>query len=100
MTGIKMFSIFFQMLLSVLRRGKLYLTNVGPESFLRALEEFKIGHVVERQTGNKKKVLALKLTFQVDDRESIRMFKLMFDKSENEGVIFDPLKMFGDEQGM
>ena len=82
------------MYLSVLRRGKLYLSKVGPEAFIEALQEFKIAQVVERQTGNKKQILALKLTYKAEDRDTIRMFKLMYDLSKKEGISFDPLELF------
>ena len=82
------------MYLSVLRRGKLYLAKAGPEAFIKALEEYNIAQVVEKQTGNKKMISALELTYQAEDRDTIRMFKLMFDISKKEGIIFDPLAMF------
>ena len=82
------------MYLSVIRRAKIYLPKVGADAFFEALTEFGIGQIVDKVTGNNKKAKALKLTYKADNRETLRVYELMYEKSKKEGVIFDPLGVF------
>ena len=91
---IKKKSFFLQIYLSVIRRAKFYLPKVGADAFFEALKEFGIKQVVERITGNNKKAMALKLTYEADNRDTVRVFEMMYEKSKTDGVIFDPLKLF------
>ena len=86
------------MYLSVIRRSRLYLAKVGADAFFEALLEFGIGQIVERVTGNNKKAKALKLTYKAENRDTLRVYQLMYEKSMKEGITFDPLGVFSQSE--
>ena len=55
--------------------------------------EKKIAKAVEQQVG-KRKVNALKLTTQTEDRDTLRIFRMLFEKITKNGGVFDPLNIF------
>ena len=56
--------------------------------------EKKLAKAVDQQVANNRKVKALKLTTETDDKDTLRIFKMLFEKiAKNDGV-FDPLNIF------
>ena len=43
---------------------------------------------------NNRKVKALKLTTETDDKDTLRIFKMLFEKIAKNGGVFDPLNIF------
>ena len=56
--------------------------------------EKKLAKAVDQQVANNRKVKALKLTTETDDRDTIRIFKMLFEKITKDGGVFDPLNIF------
>ena len=56
--------------------------------------EKKIAKAVDQQVANSRKVKALKLTTETDDKDTIRIFKMLFQKISKDGGVFDPLNLF------
>ena len=67
-------------------------------SFSKALEEAKIAMIVNQKSNNNKDFKALKLTTETDDKDTIRVFQILFDLNRKNGDIFDPLSMFGQDE--
>ena len=49
---------------------------------------------VEQQGASNRKVKALKLTTETDDKDTVRVFRMLFELSANTGGVFDPLNIF------
>ena len=63
-------------------------------NFFKALEQTKIATIVEQKATNNKTAKSLKLTFETDDEDTIRVFKVLYDLNIGRSDVFDPLKMF------
>ena len=56
--------------------------------------EKKIAKFVEQQGASIRRVKALKLTTETDEKETIRVFRMLYELSANNGGVFDPLNIF------
>ena len=52
-----------------------------------------MGKIIRKKTDNNKVAEALVMTVEADDRETVRVFQLLFEKARNVGIYFDPLKL-------
>ena len=59
--------------------------------------EKKLAKAVDQQVANNRKVKALKLTTETNDKDTIRIFKMLFQKITKDGGIFDPLNIFVED---
>ena len=66
--------------------------------FAKALVEKKLAMAVDLQVANTRKVKALKLITETNDKDTIRIFKMLFQKITKDGGIFDPLNIFVEEK--
>ena len=72
--------------------------------FIKALEQTKIATIVIQKGTNNKTTKSLKLTFETNDKDTIRVFKVLYDLNIGRGCtdyprdVFDPLKMFHIEE--
>ena len=56
--------------------------------------EKKLAKAVDQQVANNRKVKALKLTTETDDKDTLRIFKMLFEKIAKNGGVFDRLNIF------
>ena len=61
---------------------------------LQLLLKFKIAELINKKTNNNKSAEALQLTTKTDNRDTVRVYKILYEKNKEAGQKFDPLKIF------
>jgi hypothetical protein len=61
---------------------------------LQLLVKFKIAELINKTTNNNKSAEALQLTTKTDNRDTVRVYKILHEKNKEAGEKFDPLKIF------
>ena len=55
---------------------------------------FKIAELINKKTNNNKSAEALQLTTKTDNRDTVRVYKILIERNKADGYKFDPLKIF------
>ena len=61
------------------------------------MDEHNIGKVENRMGNNHKNCEVLALTTETQDKETVRVFRLLYDISLANNEVFDPLSLFNEE---
>ena len=59
--------------------------------------EFKVASRRTKDTNNHKSSAVLTLTTETQDRDTIRLYRLLFEGCKEDGITFDPLGIFGEQ---
>ena len=53
--------------------------------------------MANKKTSNNRVAEALQLTTQTEDVETVRLFRLLYELSKKDRIMFDPLGLFGKD---
>ena len=59
--------------------------------------EFKVASHKTKYNNNHKSSAMLTLTSETQDEDTIRLYKMLFERCKEDGNTFDPLGMFGEQ---
>ena len=68
--------------------------QITKDVWLGALCKFKIATMIEKKMGNGRFCQVLKMTSAPFERETVKIFRLLFVKFKNIDVVFDLLNIF------
>lgn len=99
-----------------MKRDKLYLTRpgVGQEVFIQvhlfcllrlgvlitliqALVKFNVAVLSKKKASNGLTAGVLTLTRKTDDKQTVRLFKMLYQKFRATNIVFDPLELFHED---
>ena len=60
--------------------------------------KFKIAEMINKKTNNNKFAEALQLTTKTENTDTVRIFRILFDKNMEDGYKFDPLSLFSQNE--
>ena len=90
-------TLHFQILISTIKKWGYYPKELGLDMFIKALLKFNMAVKISEKSENGVKADKLLLTRSSEDRDTVRLYEMLYDQAKTCNEVFDPLGMFSQQ---